>query len=84
MSAFGDKIRSLRINKGWTIVELAKRVDVGRPAISKIENGHSNPSPETVKILAKTLHIHIDFLLELVLQDIASSYGDYRVRVREK
>lgn len=37
--AFGEKIRSIRVQKGWLQCELATKLDISQPKISKIENG---------------------------------------------
>lgn len=45
-----EKIKVLREKKGWSRAELAKKLEVDRTYIYKIENGQSKPS---VKLLTK-------------------------------
>jgi Zn-dependent peptidase ImmA (M78 family)/DNA-binding XRE family transcriptional regulator len=49
------RLTQARLAKGWTIVDLARQVDLTRQAIYSFEKGESNPSYETLKDLAKSL-----------------------------
>jgi len=49
------KILKLRIDKGLSQEELAKRAGTKQAVISRIENGESEPRIETVKKIAKVL-----------------------------
>ena len=40
----GELIRESIEAKGWTVVETAKRLDVGRVALSRVLNGHAGVS----------------------------------------
>lgn len=61
---FRERVRSLRIRRGLSITDLAKKVPMPREELSRIENGHSkNPSLERVAILAKALGVKVTSLL---------------------
>ena len=60
---FCKKLQELRIKKGLTQEELAKRIFVSRTAISKWESGRGYPSIESLRLLASFFSITIDQLL---------------------
>lgn len=58
-----DVILNLRIKKGLSQEELAKKVFVTRQAVSRWENGETIPNVETLKILSKFFDVSINTLL---------------------
>lgn len=54
---FGSYLRTLRKEKGLTLVELANLTGVSNPYISQIENGKFLPSPDILEKLAKGLEV---------------------------
>ena len=65
MSALGDRIRELRLAEGLSQRELARRVEVGFPHISKIESGTEPASNDLIRKIAETLGADSDGLLLL-------------------
>lgn len=62
---FGKKLRELRLQRGLTLRELAKKVNLNFTYLSKIENGkvEYTPSADKIRALAKALNIdEIEFL----------------------
>ncbi len=59
----GKFIKELRLEKGWTQEELAKKIPITREAISKWERGINTPDISSLNILAKVLNVTIDELL---------------------
>jgi transcriptional regulator with XRE-family HTH domain len=58
MKKFGEYIRFYRKRKGWSMRELALRIQSHKGYISGIENGTCRaPRPPTIKRLAKALGI---------------------------
>lgn len=57
MQKFQQRVKSEREGKGWSKAKLADMIGVTRGAISNIENGWSNPSPETGAKIYKALGI---------------------------
>ena len=49
----------VRIHRGWTQAELAKRVGLSRPYINQIESGVREPSPPALAELARALGVEI-------------------------
>ncbi len=58
-----DIIYKLRIKKGLSQEELAKRIFVTRQAVSRWENGETTPNTETLKLLSKEFGVSINTLL---------------------
>ncbi|WP_181347241.1 helix-turn-helix domain-containing protein [Thalassobacillus sp. CUG 92003] len=61
----GDRLQFLRLQKGYTLSELARRSGVSKSYISNIERGlQKNPSLIVMKKLSETLDISVEKLLE--------------------
>lgn len=50
-------LRELRKQRGLSQAELAKRADVSYQHISRIENGHMEPSEKTARLLCRALEV---------------------------
>lgn len=66
---FGERVRSLRKAKGWSLRDLAERVGVGFTYLSRIENERLNfgdyPSDALIHLLADALKADEEELLIL-------------------
>jgi transcriptional regulator with XRE-family HTH domain len=60
---FGDKVKSLRLEKGWSQEELGNRAGLHRTYIGSIERYERNVSLLNVERIAKALGVHIKDLL---------------------
>lgn len=56
------RLSQARMAKGWSMVDLARQVDLTRQAISSFEKGDTNPSYETLRELSKALDVKEAFL----------------------
>lgn len=63
MSSFGDKVKKLRKEKGWSQDELGEKIGIHGRHISKYESGSAMPNAETVIRMADTFDVSTDFLL---------------------
>lgn len=63
VSAFGDRVRARRSQLGLTQDQVAKLVSVSRVAITKWENGGTQPEGENLFSLSKALNCEIEWLL---------------------
>ena len=61
---FGKRVRTLRLDRGWTQEELAHRSGLNRSYMSEVERGISDVSLSTLQKIAKTLGISLAELLE--------------------
>jgi transcriptional regulator with XRE-family HTH domain len=57
------RIRSVRLARGWTLDELARRTNIGASTISRIETGHRRLTVEDLADLARALQTTVDDLL---------------------
>ena len=53
----GDRLRIMREEKGFSQGEIEKRTGLLRCYVSRVENGHTIPSIETLEKLARALEI---------------------------
>lgn len=60
---FGNRLRSLRDERGLTQRELALRLQMPVPQISRYETGTFMPNAETLLTLADALDVNVDTLL---------------------
>ena len=61
---FGEKIKSARKQAGLTQEQLAEKLLVSRPAITKWEADKGMPDIGNLKRLSRLLHISVDYLLD--------------------
>jgi len=59
MKNVGKNIRRLRQKKGWTLVQIADKVQVSVPAFSKIETGPTDINMSRLKQLADIFEVSI-------------------------
>ncbi len=63
LKKFGNNVKTLRLEKGWTQEELARRADLHRTYIGSIERFERNVSLLNVERIAKALSVNIKDLL---------------------
>lgn len=63
MATFGEKLKKLRKDRGWSQDEFGRRVGVHGRHIGKYEIGRAMPNAETVVKIAGALGVSIDYLL---------------------
>ena len=52
-----ERLRALRVENVLTLRELAEAAGVSKDTIWRLENGHSEAHPSTIRKLAKTLGV---------------------------
>ena len=62
--AIGNKILSLRKERGWSQQQLAKKIGTSGPIVGRYERGEMTPSVEVAKKLADTFGITLDYLVD--------------------
>ena len=75
---FGEKLKELRIRKGWTQAELAHNIGKQRRAIIRYESGESYPRREDYRRLAELLDVDVNYLLtedEEFMSGVREQYG---------
>lgn len=62
---YGERFRRIRKERGMTMEEFGKLLDVSPPTIAAYENEHRFPRMETVVFIAKKFGYSVDYLLGL-------------------
>ena len=65
METFGEKIKSLRKERGLNLIQVADAIGVNKSAISFWENGINEPKASYIKALANLFDVTTDYLLGL-------------------
>jgi len=60
---FGERVRKLRKQRDWMLVELSVETGLGRVFLSNLENGKHEPKLGTVKKLANAFGLTISQLM---------------------
>lgn len=66
---FGDKIRKLRVEQNLLLRQVAPKLEIDTPLLSKIERGERQAKKELIPIFAKILKGSQDELITLWLAD---------------
>jgi len=61
----GERIKTLRLEKGLTQGELGDLCDMEKTGISRIETGRTNPTILTLRKIAAALGLHLTGLLNV-------------------
>lgn len=61
----GERIHELRLHRGWSQVDLAKRLNVTKQTISNWENENIQPSIEMLIRLSQIFGVTTDYMLGL-------------------
>jgi transcriptional regulator with XRE-family HTH domain len=60
---FGERVRKLRKQRGWMLVELSVETGLGRVFLSNLENGKHEPKLGTVKKIADAFGMTISQIM---------------------
>lgn len=64
LKKFGEQVRAIRIKKGLTGAELARKCFMDKQNILKLEQGKFNPSLYYLKKISEGLEIELDELIK--------------------
>ena len=59
---FKDRLRTIRLEKGLTMVQMAEKLGISYPAYSQWERGVRNPKDSTLLKIAEALEVTPDYL----------------------
>src|SRR5258706_9291877 len=65
------RLRGLRAESGWSLDDLAKRCEVSRATLSRLENGEVSPTAHVLGKLSAAYGLTISRLMQLVEDDFA-------------
>lgn len=60
---FRERFKELRLEQGKSQLDIAKLLSMSKMAVSHWENGHSEPSIDQLKILARYFDVTVDYLV---------------------
>ena len=66
-----DSIAQLRLKKGWSQAELAKRAETSQPYIARLELGRVDPQLSTVRKVARALGVPAAALMQAICPEEA-------------
>ena len=82
-NAVGERIRSVRAERGLSVRELASRSGLSTGLISQVERGLTDPSLQTLRVVAKVLETPLfDFFADAETDDVAVVRADARTAIR--
>ena len=61
----GQRIKELRLEKGWTVEELANRVNRSKSTISEIENNKNKPGRKLIELFSTEFRVTTDYIMGL-------------------
>ena len=61
---FGKRIKEIRKNKGLTQEQIAEKIGIEPPNVSKLESGMHFPLPENIEKIAKALNVDVKELFD--------------------
>ena len=64
LKQFGNRLRKIRIEKGFSQEDLAYSSELALSQIGRIERGVINTSLSTIFVIAKTLNVKVSYLFE--------------------
>lgn len=82
--AFSERLKRLRLGRGWSQEELAARLDVSPGSVGNWEMGPHTPHPKTLRKIAAQFEVDVFYLLEgehgqggrhAVMREKPSEYG---------
>lgn len=59
---FGDRVRQLRTERGWSQEQLAEKAQLHRTYVVEVERGHRNASLDVIDALATALAVPVHAL----------------------
>jgi transcriptional regulator with XRE-family HTH domain len=63
MEKSGERIRQLRIQRGYTQEELARKLRIGQGFLSRIESGQKGCSVDLFILFSEIFQVSLDFLI---------------------
>ncbi len=80
--SFGEKVRALRMQRGLTLADLAKKTQRSISLLSQIENDNISPSFSSMQTIADALEVP---LAQIISQEPSAEEGDsYHIKESER
>lgn len=81
MGEFGDALKAIREKNGWTLDEMAKKLNTTKQALSRYERGERTPKITVAAKFAEILDVSLESLIGYEYHDsdpnfLDASFGD--------
>lgn len=63
MVLFGDRLKSLRNNRGLSQMDFSKQIGISKSAVNMYERGEREPSFEILETIADYFNVDLDYLI---------------------
>lgn len=63
MVLFGDRLKSLRNNRGLSQMDFSKQIGISKSAVNMYERGEREPSFEVLETIADYFNVDLDYLI---------------------
>ncbi|MGL5916826.1 MAG: LexA family protein, partial [Culicoidibacterales bacterium] len=63
MNTIGERLRQLRVSHGFSVDEIAEKLQLSKPSIYNYEKGNRNISTETLLIFSELYNVSLDYLI---------------------
>lgn len=64
LTKLGERLRELRVQKGFTLEQLANEADIELSQVHRVEKGKINPKYTTLKVLSEALGVSLAEFLQ--------------------
>lgn len=86
MAHIGEKIKIARESKGWTQSELAEKLSIEPPSVSRWESGKTNPKPKQIPKIAEALGRSVDWFQDtdhqIPISDMEKRIQDLEAKIQ--
>ena len=83
MDTLGNRIKTMRLSRGMTQVDLAGALDVSRSAVAMWEKDEREPNLETIEAIADVFNVSMSSLVERKADDAPLPYGLLRIKTKK-
>lgn len=83
---FAERLKELRLNKGWSQRQLGEKLGISNVAISMYERGERTPDYETLELICDIFNVSIDYILgkeDVSAYLLKPSETDFLIKLKE-
>lgn len=83
MNSVGERIKSRRLELGWTQEELCRKANLSTGFLSDVENNKRSVSAETLLNIARVLSLSLDYLMKGGPTQVQTAQVQFPARLAE-
>jgi transcriptional regulator with XRE-family HTH domain len=69
-TSLGQRLKRMRLDKGWTLEDMSQKTDVARSTLSKIENGQMSPTYDVLQRISSGSNFDLVELFDVRRQNV--------------